>query len=112
MSKKSNHLKYEHFNDYFENVIDNVSERILTDEDFKENYTALREFIHDLYFKEIPDVKATLVIESLFTHFRHKLNNEQLFQHFAERFRNQPVHARSDEENYDKYIQNEVDDDE
>lgn len=62
------------FEDYFETVVDNVSESILSDDMWNQHFHAIQEIIHDLYFIKVPVTKAVRIIESIFTNLGNRLN--------------------------------------
>ena len=66
-------IRYNDFDDYFEVVLDNVSDSILTDEIWNQHFLSIREIIHDLHFFQIPPPKAVRIMESVFSNIGNKL---------------------------------------
>ena len=66
-------ISYNEFDEYFEVVLDNVSDSILTDEIWNQHFSSIQELIHDLHYIQIPPAKAVRIIESVFSNFGNKL---------------------------------------
>jgi len=65
--------KYESFDGYYDVVVSNVSRNVLTDELFNKTASELSEIVYVLFYKDIPDTKAVILIENFYRIFKKQL---------------------------------------
>jgi hypothetical protein len=65
--------KYESFEGYYDVVVSNISRNVLTDALFNITHSELSEMVYVLFYKDIPDTKAVLLLENFYRIYKKQL---------------------------------------
>lgn len=68
---------HENFEEYYEVVYSNISDDIVNDPAFKKANEDFFEMIYNMHYINIPENKAVVIIEKVFSSFKKHLNQNE-----------------------------------